>query len=67
MSANKKPAKKPGGANKPRSDDVKAAFREALARKNSRQHAHNEGGEDTGRVQAHEKASTKRIFRRKSG
>lgn len=47
--------------------EVKQAFRDALARKKSQHHAHNEGAEDAGKVHAQRAATTKRMFRRKSG
>jgi hypothetical protein len=58
-------AKPVNTADKP--DDVKRAFREALDRKKNQRHAHAEGGNETGKVHAHDAVATKRMFRRKSG
>lgn len=53
---------------KPEIDDMKRKFREALERKREQNaHASAEGARDTGKVQAHGPASSRRSFRRKSG
>ena len=50
------------------SPDPKDRFREALERKRSQQHAHNEARGDDSKVHGeHARAGSKRTFRRKSG
>jgi hypothetical protein len=63
-----KPAKTRAGGS-PEVDDMKAKFREALARKRGEHAASNaEGAQDTGKVHgAHGPAASRRSFRRKSG
>jgi hypothetical protein len=58
------PAEKSG----PKADQTKDKFREALERKRSRQHATNGEAQNDSKVHgAHERAGSKRTFRRKSG
>ena len=54
-------------ADKP-ADQTRDKFREALERKRTQQHAHNDGAQNDSKVHGeHSRAGGKRTFRRKSG
>ena len=56
------------GGDKPGDDDAKARFREALARKQGRQHPHESATEGGAKIHDERAAAGgKRTFRRKSG
>lgn len=49
-------------------EDIKAKFREALEKKNNKQHLHEEGGHGESKAHGeHGKAGHDKTFRRKSG